>query len=139
MKNFIKSRTLGFWLRLAAAVFAIVPCFYMGNAGGMMKEVPADYTSGLALLVVGIVLLVASLVFDGKRWNAYIGIAAAVLLSFALALFVFGSVLSIVDHVFNIVMWGDATQFPAIVGFGVVQLLATGLSVSSCFLTFSAQ
>ena len=132
--KYLKSRTIGYWFRVAAIILAIVPLFYMANAGGVLKEVPSDYTSGLVCLIFCIVALVVSLVFDGKRFAPYLTLAGSILLGAAFSLFAVGSVLSIVDYVYNIVMWGDPTQFSAIIGFGIVLLLSTGTSVAACWM-----
>lgn len=132
--DYLKNRTVGFWLRVAAIVFAIVPMFYMANVGGVWQEVPSYYTVGLVFLIFGVVALIVSLVFDGKKMNSYLMLAGCVCLSAAFSLFAAGSVLSVVDYVYNIVMWGDGSQFPAIISFGIVLLMGTGTSIAACWL-----
>lgn len=131
MIEFLKSKSIGFYLRAAAVILSVIPVFYMAVIASV------EYVAGLVFVLAGIAALIVSLVFDGKMIGKYVGLAGSAALSVGFALFAVGSCLSVIDYIYNIVMWGDAKQFPFIMTFGVFLLVGTGLSIASCWLVGS--
>ncbi len=131
----IKKQKVGFFLSLAALILTIIPLFYIGNVGKPMGSVPEQYPISLIMLIVGIVAQIAFLVLSvfEIKYAEYLKLVIVVLVAVGLSYFITGSILSIVDKVYNIVMWGDSTQFPAIVGFGTVLTAAEICNIVSCW------
>jgi hypothetical protein len=140
MMSFIqrfKSQRIGFYLQLAALILSLIPVFYIANVGSPMDKVPEEYSSARLFLIIGFIVEFASLifVFYSVPHGEYLKIMSVLFTSLALAYFATGSVLSIIDKIYNIVMWGDSSQVPAIYGYGALLLASVLLNVVSCFLT----
>lgn len=131
-----KKLPLSFYLQCSALLLAVISFFYLANVGAPMSKVPEEYTPALICLVLGALVLLTSLILSLFRlpYHEYLRLLAAVLIAIALAYFSTGSVLSIIDKVYNIVMWGDATQFPAIIGFGSTLAASLVLTIATCWL-----
>ncbi|MBO4990377.1 MAG: hypothetical protein J6D37_08615 [Clostridia bacterium] len=128
--EFVKSRSWIFWLRIVMMVFAVAPIVYMiGRSGVESKYILSVVFAGLAL-----VAQILACVFEKKRGGDYIELAGVVLLCSEFATFLSAGILSIVDFIYGINFWGDATQFPFILIFGLLLLAATVISVVCCFL-----
>lgn len=134
MREKLKNKSVGFFLRALSVLLAIVPLYYMSNIGHQMAEAPAEYVLGMIMLIIGIVIEVAALLLDSKKIGFYLALLGTVFLSFAFAYFVTGSCLSVIDRIYNIVMWGDAKQFPAIMAFGSILFVSVGLNVATCWM-----
>ncbi len=133
----LKSKRVGFYLQLAALVLSLIPLFYIANVGSPMSKVPEEYSSARLFLIIGIVVEAASLVFSfyALPHGEYLKILSVAFTSLALSFFATGSVLSIIDKIYNIVMWGDSSQVPAIYGYGTLLVLSVLLNTASCFLS----
>ncbi len=134
MMEFFKNKTTAFYLRLAVIVLSIIPIFYAANVGSPMKEVPKEYTGTIICLIVGILLSVLELFLDGNRYCGYVALATSAVLSLAFMFFLSGGLLSIIDYVHKIIMWGDATQFGSIVLNASVLFVGMSLSIATCWM-----
>lgn len=128
--EFLKSRTVSFYLRAAAAVLAFVPVIYTA----MRLTDSACYIGCLVCALLAVAAQIALAFTEAKGWSDFIEIAAVVLTAAELSLFVAGGVLDAVDYIFEIDFWGDATQFGAILAYTVVLTVATALGIASSFM-----
>lgn len=131
IKEFIKSRTISFYLRAAALVLAIVPLFYMGAR----STIETEYVTALVFGVLAVAAHAVTFVFENKSWSDYIELAASIFVAAEFSVFLTGGVLSVVDYIYGINFWGDATQVPAIIGYGVVLFISAALSIACCFMS----
>lgn len=128
--EFVKSRSLIFWLRVVTMIFAVAPIVYMIGR----IEFERKYLISVILAGLAFVAQILSCVFEKKRGGDYIELAGVILLCAEFAVFISAGILSIVDFIYGINFWGDATQFPFILTFGLLLLAATVISVVCCFL-----
>lgn len=134
MTEFFKNKTIGFYIRIAVVILAVIPIFYAANVGNPMKEVPLEYTGTIVCLIIGILLSVAELFLDGNRYCCYIALVVSVVFSLAFMFFLSGGLLSVIDYIHKIIMWGDATQFKAIMANGLILIICVGLSIATCWM-----
>ncbi len=129
--EFLKSRPISFYLRIAAAILAFVPIFYMATRiGADVKFIWAIVCAALAVAAQ-----VALACTESKRWSDFIEITAVLLIAAEFALFVSGGVLDAVDYIFQINFWGDASQFGSILAYAIIIFVGMALSVASCFMS----
>lgn len=131
----LKKQKVGFYLQLAGFVLAFIPLFYLFNVGSPMEELPEDYIPAQILLLITIFVQLGSIALTilGNSFAKYAKLASVVLFAFAFAFFLTGSCLSVIDKIYNIVMWGDSTQFPAIVAYGCMMFVGLVCDVVSCW------
>lgn len=130
MKNFLRERTLSFYLRLVVIILALVPLFYMGTR----LTIETEYVGALICGVLGIAAHIAVLFLEKKSWVDYLELAGTICLTVELGMFLAGGCLSVVDYIYGINFWGDATQVPSIIGYGVVLFVGMVLSVVISYL-----
>lgn len=129
MKEFFANRGVDFYLRVFAAVTAFVPVVYLF----LRIETEPQYLYGAIFGIAAVVLSVVGFIFSSKKWADYLWLGAGACIAAELSALIAGGVLSIIDYVFEINFWGDATQFSAIIGFGIVVFLGCIASVAACF------
>lgn len=121
---------VGFFLRILSIILAIPSACY---AVFFLDTIP-EYPWAIAFCAVG-VLLEALLFFLHKRpFSDCVEVAGTAFLTLAACFFLLGGVLSIADYVAGVHIWGDASQFGAIVSLSVTAFCASMLGVSNCFL-----
>lgn len=128
--RFLKSRTISFYLRIVAAVLALVPLFYMGTR----ITIESEYIGAIVCGVLGIAVHIAAFFFEGKSWSDYMQLAGTILLAAEFSIFLSGGALSVVDYIYGINFWGDSTQMFAIIGYGIVLFIGAALSVAACYM-----
>ncbi|MDE6260540.1 MAG: hypothetical protein K2M42_06725 [Oscillospiraceae bacterium] len=117
-------------LGIVSAVLAVVPIVYLVGHAGKIAEYPAV----IVFAVLGALAEIAAIFARGKHLGDYIDLVGGILLSLAFALFLRGGALSIADYFARVNFWGDATQFPAIMGYSGVFFLSMVLGVVNCYL-----
>lgn len=117
-------------------LLGLVAFLYTANVLNLMKLVPEQYTPSFIFIIVTLLLQVGYVVMLIKniKFAEYLKLLIVIFGALGLSYFVTGSMLSIIDKIYNIVMWGDITQFPAIMVFGAFLLVAEGLNIATCFL-----
>lgn len=131
-----KLRQSAIIIQIAAFVLSFISLIYVANFGNMIPKVPEEYKPALICLIIGLLFQIGSIIMNVYeiKYSNYMRLIVAVMITLAMSLFASGSVLSVVDKIYNIVMWGDATQFPKIIGFGVCLLLGTIADIVVCWL-----
>jgi len=117
-------------LRGIAVILMIIPVFY---TAAHVSSIP-QYKRTLIYIVLAVLAEVLTVVFAQKSWNDYIHVAGSALMAFAFASFANGGVLSVADYVAGINLFGDASQVPAIMTYGVMLLCGVILSIIDCFI-----
>lgn len=107
----LKKQKVSFYLQLAGFIFAFIPLFYLFNVGSPMEELPEDYIPAQILLLITIFVQLGGIAVTilGNSYTKYVKLLAVILFAFAFAFFLTGSCLSVIDKIYNIVMWGDST------------------------------
>lgn len=132
--NGLHGKKFSLFLSVASAALAVAPILYMANIGGQLAEYPAEYIPSIICAVLSIAAQIAGIVSAGKSFSSIFHILAAVLLGAAFTFYLLGGILSLVDFFCGIVMFGDPQQAPAIIGFGVIMLVAVISAICVCFL-----
>lgn len=117
-------------LRGIAVILMIIPVFYTAAHVSSILQ----YKRTLIYIVLAVLAEVLTVVFAQKSWNDYIHVAGSALMAFAFASFANGGVLSVADYVAGINLFGDASQVPAIMTYGVMLLCGVILSIIDCFI-----
>ena len=104
------------------------------HAGLELKNHINGYLEAIILVVVAVVIRIVMLFLTIKKVSTYVSIAAFIVLSFGFAYYLQGSAFSSIDYIFNILMWGDPTQFPYIIIFGIIFLVGIVANIVSFFL-----
>ena len=122
-------------IQIVAFVLSFISLIYVANFGNMIPKVPEEYKPSLICLIIGLLFQIGCIIMNvyEVKYSNYIRLIVAVMIALAMSLFASGSVLSVVDKIYNIVMWGDATQFSKIIGFGVCLLLGTIADIVVCW------
>ncbi len=128
--NFFKGRTVSFYLKVAIAVLLVIPSVYMG----MRIPVQHKYIWPLICVLLGLAAEVLAIIFEDKKYGDYIELAGVIIISAEFGLFMSSSILDIVDYVYGINFWGDASQFPFVVLYGSILGVGTLISIVLCFL-----
>lgn len=128
--EFLKSRPVSFYLRLAATVLAFVPIVYMATR----IEIEPKYIGAVVCAALAVAAHVALMFTENRQWSDFIEIAVAALTAAEFSLFIAGGVLDVVDYVFQINFWGEASQFGSILTYAIIIFISMGLSVASCFM-----
>lgn len=131
----LKEKKLSFYFHILSAILSAIAFFYVANVGNKMPlYYPEEYKASMIFIIVGVIVEIITIVFFGKRIHGYLALICSICLSIALVSFMFGSVMSVIDYIYKIVMWGDGKQFSAIITNGILLFLGAGLSVASCWL-----
>lgn len=130
MKKLTTEISASLILRAAAVVLMIVPVFY---TAGHVAGIP-EYRRTLVYIPLAVLAEILTVIFAQKPWNDYIHVAGSVFMSFAFVSFANGGVLSVADYVAGINLFGDASQVPAIMIYGVILLCGVVLSIIDCFI-----
>ena len=122
-------------IQIVAFVLSFISLIYVANFGNMIPKVPEEYKLALICLIIGLLFQIGCIIMNvyEVKYSNYIRLIVAVMIALAMSLFASGSVLSVVDKIYNIVMWGDATQFSKIIGFGACLLLGTIADIVVCW------
>lgn len=118
-----------FWLQVAALILCIVPIAYMF---GKTESCP-EYLPAIVFVFLAVAAEVALFIFPGKKFSGFIALGCVIFLALSLCYFMCGGVLSVVDYIYGIKLFGDSTQFGAIVGYSVVLGLAVISGIVCCF------
>ncbi len=130
MKKLLKGISLSLLLRAIAVVLSVIPIIYVA---GHMATVPA-YTKTLIFIPLAVLAEVLTVIFARKSWCDFLHVAGAVFMALAFASFMQGGVLSIADYIAGINLFGDSTQVPAIITYGIILFCGTILSIIDCFI-----
>lgn len=130
VKKLFADNPLSFLLRAIATVLIIFPVIYIV---GHMAAV-SEYKKTLVFIMLAVFAEVLTVIFDKKFWSDFIHVAGAVFMSFAFASFLSGGVLSIADYIAGINLFGDATQFSAIVTYSVILFCGMVMAIVDCFI-----
>lgn len=130
MRKIISENSASLVLRGIAVILMIIPVFY---TAAHVSSIP-QYKRTLIYIVLAVLAEVLTVVFAQKSWNDYIHVAGSALMAFAFASFANGGVLSVADYVAGINLFGDASQVPAIMTYGVMLLCGVILSIIDCFI-----
>lgn len=130
MRKIISENSASLVLRGIAVILMIIPVFY---TTAHVSSIP-QYKRTLIYIVLAVLAEVLTVVFAQKSWNDYIHVAGSALMAFAFASFANGGVLSVADYVAGINLFGDASQVPAIMTYGVMLLCGVILSIIDCFI-----
>lgn len=130
MRKITSENSVSLVLRGIAVILMIIPVFY---TAAHVSSIP-QYKRTLIYIVLAVLAEVLTVVFAQKSWNDYIHVAGSALMAFAFASFANGGVLSVADYVAGINLFGDASQVPAIMTYGVMLLCGVILSIIDCFI-----
>ena len=130
MRKITSENSASLVLRGIAVILMIIPVFY---TAAHVSSIP-QYKRTLIYIVLAVLAEVLTVVFAQKSWNDYIHVACSALMAFAFASFANGGVLSVADYVAGINLFGDASQVPAIMTYGVMLLCGVILSIIDCFI-----
>lgn len=130
MRKIISENSASLVLRGIAVILMIIPVFY---TAAHVSSIP-QYKRTLIYIVMAVLAEVLTVVFAQKSWSDYIHVAGSALMAFAFASFANGGVLSVADYVAGINLFGDASQVPAIMTYGVMLLCGVILSIIDCFI-----
>ena len=130
MRKITSENSASLVLRGIAVILMIIPVFY---AAAHVSSI-LQYKRTLIYIVLAVLAEVLTVVFAQKSWNDYIHVAGSALMAFAFASFANGGVLSVADYVAGINLFGDASQVPAIMTYGVMLLCGVILSIIDCFI-----
>lgn len=130
MRKIISENSASLVLRGIAVILMIIPVFY---TAAHVSSIP-QYKRTLIYIVMAVLAEVLTVVFAQKLWSDYIHVAGSALMAFAFASFANGGVLSVADYVAGINLFGDASQVPAIMTYGVMLLCGVILSIIDCFI-----
>lgn len=129
MKKLFTNISLSLLLRAVAVILSVIPIIYVA---GHMSSVP-EYTKTLIFIPLAVLTEVLSVIFSRKFWCDYLHVAGAIFMALAFASFMSGGVLSIADYIAGINLFGDATQVPAIITYGIILFCGTILTIIDCF------
>ena len=130
MRKIISENSASLVLRGIAVILMIIPVFY---TAAHVSSIP-QYKRTLIYIVMAVLAEVLTVVFAQKSWSDYIHVVGSALMAFAFASFANGGVLSVADYVAGIKLFGDASQVPAIMTYGVMLLCGVILSIIDCFI-----
>ncbi|MEQ2387665.1 hypothetical protein Q5W10_02935 [Waltera intestinalis] len=130
MRKITSENSASLVLRGIAVILMIIPVFYTAAHVSSILQ----YKRTLIYIVLAVLAEVLTVVFAQKSWNDYIHVAGSALMAFAFASFANGGVLSVADYVAGINLFGDASQVPAIMTYGVMLLCGVILSIIDCFI-----
>ena len=130
MRKITSENSASLVLRGIAVILMIIPVFYTAAHVSSILQ----YKRTLIYIVLAVLAEVLTVVFAQKSWNDYIQVAGPALMAFAFASFANGGVLSVADYVAGINLFGDASQVPAIMTYGVMLLCGVILSIIDCFI-----
>lgn len=130
MRKITSENSASLVLRGIAVILMIIPVFYTSAHVSSILQ----YKRTLIYIVLAVLAEVLTVVFAQKSWNDYIHVAGSALMAFAFASFANGGVLSVADYVAGINLFGDASQVPAIMTYGVMLLCGVILSIIDCFI-----
>lgn len=130
MRKITSENSASLVLRGIAVILMIIPVFYIAAHVSSILQ----YKRTLIYIVLAVLAEVLTVVFAQKSWNDYIHVAGSALMAFAFASFANGGVLSVADYVAGINLFGDASQVPAIMTYGVMLLCGVILSIIDCFI-----
>ena len=130
MRKITSENSVSLVLRGIAVILMIIPVFY---TAAHVSSIPQNKRT-LIYIVLAVLAEVLTVVFAQKSWNDYIHVAGSALMAFAFASFANGGVLSVADYVAGINLFGDASQVPAIMTYGVMLLCGVILSIIDCFI-----
>ncbi len=130
MRKITSENSASLVLRGIAVILMIIPVFYTAAHVSSILQ----YKRTLIYIVLAVLAEVLAVVFAQKSWNDYIHVAGSALMAFAFASFANGGVLSVADYVAGINLFGDASQVPAIMTYGVMLLCGVILSIIDCFI-----
>lgn len=130
MKKVTSEISASLILRVIAVILMIIPVFYIT---GHVANIP-EYRRTLIYIPLAVLAEILTVVFAQKSWNDYIHVAGSILMSFAFVSFANGGVLSVADYVAGINLFGDASQVPAIMVYGVILLCGVIVSIIECFI-----
>ena len=130
MRKITSENSASLVLRGIAVILMIIPVFYTAAHVSSILQ----YKRTLIYIVLAVLAEVLIVVFAQKSWNDYIHVAGSALMAFAFASFANGGVLSVADYVAGINLFGDASQVPAIMTYGVMLLCGVILSIIDCFI-----
>ena len=116
MKKITSEISASLVLRGIAIILMIIPVFYTAAYAATIPQ----YKRTLVYIVLAVLAEVLTVVFA--------------LMAFAFASFANGGVLSVADYVAGINLFGDASQVPAIMTYGVMLLCGEILSIIDCFI-----
>ena len=130
MRKITSENSASLVLRGIAVILMIIPVFY---TAAHVSSIP-QYKRTLIYIVLAVLAEILTVVFALKSWIDYIHVAGSALMAFAFASFANGGVLSVADYVAGINLFGDASQVPAIMTYGVMLLCGVILSIIDCFI-----
>ena len=128
MRKITSENSASLVLRGIAVILMIIPVFYTA------AHVSSILQYKRTLIYIVLAVLAEVLTVAQKSWNDYIHVAGSALMAFAFASFANGGVLSVADYVAGINLFGDASQVPAIMTYGVMLLCGVILSIIDCFI-----
>ena len=120
-------------LKLVSVALGIATLFYVFNSTLSGRIYPTEYWISGILLTSAAAVCILSLFITDKRFVGYVDIIASVLFAAGSLLLILGSILSVIDYFYGIVMWGDSKLYPYIVAFTAVSLVGWISSVAVCF------
>ena len=118
-----------FWLQVAVVILSIVPIAYIC----MRMSSSPEYPLALTFVFLAIASEAVLFVFPEKKFSGYLAILCVIFLALAACYFLCGGVLSVVDYIYGIKLFGDASQFSAILGYGIVMVVGTIVGIVCCF------
>ena len=99
-----KLRQSAIIIQIAAFVLSFISLIYVANFGNMIPKVPEEYKPALICLIIGLLFQIGSIIMNVYeiKYSNYMRLIVAVMITLAMSLFASGSVLSVVDKIYNI-------------------------------------
>lgn len=118
-----------FWLQVLSLILCVVPIAYMF---GKIETCP-EYVAAIVFAFLAIVAEVALFIFHGKKFSGFIALGCVILLALSMCYFMCGGVLSVVDYIYGINLFGDSSQFGSIIAYSAVFGIAVISGIVCCF------
>ena len=126
----LKDRPVYTILGIVSFLLLVIPIPYVAIH---ISTVP-EYQLTLVFIVLSLAADVAHWFLGGREKLDFLILVSVALKALSFAFFALGGVLSVADYVAKIHLFGDSSQFGAIMAFGVMLLCGTITNIVRCFI-----
>ncbi len=130
MNNFFNFKKVSAYLFIVSLILAIVPVIYVLGKVNTVSE----YLPTLIFIALSVAVDLAIVFLPVKIAKDILLIISALLKSLAFSFFMLGGVLSLADYIAKINLFGDASQVPFIIIYGVALLISAGTAIADCYI-----
>jgi len=128
--NALKARPVYTVIGMLSFLLLVIPIPYVA---GHISTVP-EYQPTLVFIALSLAADVAHWFLGEKGRLDFLILVSVTLKALSFAFFALGGVLSVADYVAKIHLFGDSTQFGAIMAYGVMLLCGTVTNIVRCFM-----